>query len=540
MIKAKINSFIVIKTRRQDKPHCASTASARHIAAFRDKPHYFRFAAWSAAEYNRASTVPLDLAHPTLELSMHRGNVSSYLAWCIVACTLAPSFAAAEQIVPCEIQVIEKDSGWPVPLVELRTTHLVKFITDNAGRIAFDLPELMGQETWFNVTSDGYEVPADGFGHHGVRLTPKSGAKLKIEVVCTGVAKRLGRITGGGLFAESQKLGLERDWRESGILGSDSVQNAKYDGRLFWIWGDTTMPNYPFGIFHCSGATTDVMPLKAFEPPLRIDLRYCKDAKGRPRGVAKMPGTGPTWLTGLASLPDRTGRERLVATYTKIKPPLEPYEAGLCVWNDDTEIFETLKTIWTKSEFQPKHPPLPQGHAVPFEEGGKKFVRFGDPLPTLKCATAFEDWQDPNKWEMLKPQESLPSSVDGKPVKPSSGSIAWNRFRERWVTVFMETFGAPSAFGEVWYAEADSPFGPWGPAVKVLSHKNYSFYNPRLHPEFTSADSPILLFEGTYSQTFANRPEPTPRYDYNQIVYRLDLDDAKLAPAQKRADAIQK
>jgi hypothetical protein len=471
---------------------------------------------------------------------MHRINALRHLAWLAVACALAPQAAVAEQAAPCEIQVIEKDSGWPVPLVELRTTHLVKFVTDNAGRVAFDLSELMGQETWFNVTSDGYEVPADGFGHRGARLIPKPGAKLKIEVVRTSIARRLGRITGGGLFAESQKLGMERDWRESGTLGSDSVQNAIHNGRMFWIWGDTTMPNYPFGIFHSSSATTDVRPLKAFEPPLRIDLRYFKDAKGRPRGVAKMPGTGPTWLTGLASLPDRTGRERLVATYTKIKPPLEPYEAGLCVWNDHTESFEQLKTIWTKTDSQPKHPPLPQGHAVVFDDDGQKFLLFGDPLPTLKCPPTFEAWQDPTNWEVLKPQESLPSAVDGKSVKPSSGSIAWNKFRQRWVTVFMETFGEPSAFGEVWYAEADSPFGPWGPAVKILSHKNYSFYNPRLHPEFTPADSPILLFEGTYSQTFANRPEPTPRYDYNQIMYRLDLDDPKLAPAQKRAAAVDK
>jgi hypothetical protein len=113
-----------------------------------------------------------------------------------------------------------------------------------------------------------------------------------------------------------------------------------------------------------------------------------------------------------------------------------------------------------------------------------------------------------------------------------SGSIAWNAYRNRWVTAFTQTFGTPSAFGEVWYAEADTPFGPWGPAVKVLSHDNYAFYNPRLHPEFTPADSPVLLFEGTHSKTFANRPEPTPRYDYNQILYRLDLDDAKLAPAR--------
>ena len=65
--------------------------------------------------------------------------------------------------------------------------------------------------------------------------------------------------------------------------------------------------------------------------------------------------------------------------------------------------------------------------------------------------------------------------------------------------------------------------------MKILTHDNYTFYNPRLHPEFTAADSPILIFEGTYTAEFADRPAPTPRYNYNQILYRLDL-----APAQKR------
>jgi hypothetical protein len=69
--------------------------------------------------------------------------------------------------------------------------------------------------------------------------------------------------------------------------------------------------------------------------------------------------------------------------------------------------------------------------------------------------------------------------------------------------------------------------------VKVLSHANYAFYNPRLHPEFTPARSPLLLFEGTLSKAFADHPEPTPRYDYNQILYRVDLDDSRLAPARR-------
>jgi hypothetical protein len=71
--------------------------------------------------------------------------------------------------------------------------------------------------------------------------------------------------------------------------------------------------------------------------------------------------------------------------------------------------------------------------------------------------------------------------------------------------------------------------------VKVLTHENYTFYNPRLHPEFTPANSSVLLFEGTYTMEFANKPAPTPRYNYNQILYRLDLDDPALKPAQEKA-----
>jgi len=445
---------------------------------------------------------------------------------------LLASFAGAAE--PCRIEVVEKGSGWPVPLVELRTTHQVRFVTDNAGVIAFDLPELMGRETWFDVLGHGYEAPKDGFGYRGVRLTPQPGKTLKVEVARTIIAKRLGRLTGGGLFAESQKMGREGDWPESGLLGCDSVQNAVHRGRLFWAWGDTTLAHYPLGIFHMSSATTAPQPLASFEPPVRLRFDYFREANGRPRGVAQMPGTGPTWLSGYTSLPDKSGASRLVGTYVKIKPPLEAYEAGLCVWSDAAERFEQHRVVWTKSTATHEKPPLPEGHPAFWKDAaGKEWVLFGDPLPRLRCPATFEAWGDPSQWEPLKPQESLASAADGRPVKPHSGSIAWNPFRKRWVTVFMQHFGKPSAFGELWYAEADSPTGPWGKAVKVLSHDNYTFYNPRLHPEFTPADSPILLFEGTYTQQFADKPQPTPRYDYNQILYRLDLDEPALKPARE-------
>jgi hypothetical protein len=439
--------------------------------------------------------------------------------------------AAAE---PCRIEVVEKGTGWPVPLVELRTTHHVRLVTDNAGVIACDLPELMGRETWFDVRGHGYELPKDGFGYCGVRLTPEPGKTLKVELNRTIIARRLGRLTGGGLFAESQRAGTAHEGSESGVLGCDSVQNAVHRGRLFWLWGDTTLGRYPLGIFDSTSATTPIQPLAAFEPPLRLSFEYFRDDQGRPRGVARMPGSGPTWITGYVSLPDQHGTPRLVASFMKVKGFLEAYQWGLGVWNDDTGNFELLRVLWTKSEESPKPPPLPQGHPVFWkDEQGQAWVLFGNPFPTLRCPGTFEAWQDATTWEVLTPQATVPAAQDGAPLKPHSGSLAWHPWRKRWVTVFMQHFGKPSAFGELWYAEADTPTGPWGPALKVLSHDNYTFYNPRLHPEFTPDGSPILLFEGTYTMQFADRPAPTPRYDYNQILYRLDLDSPALAPAQR-------
>ena len=86
---------------------------------------------------------------------------------------------------------------------------------------------------------------------------------------------------------------------------------------------------------------------------------------------------------------------------------------------------------------------------------------------------------------------------------------------------------APSALGEVWYAEAESPAGPWRKAVKVATHPKYSFYNPRQHPTFATGGR-YLYFEGTYTATFSGNPTRTPRYEYNQLLYRLDLADHRL------------
>jgi hypothetical protein len=457
-----------------------------------------------------------------------RSSLSLFAMLLMVLLENSLVFAAA----PCRIEVVDKESGWPVPLVELQTLHDVKFVTDNAGVIAFDLPELMGRETWFDVKGPGYEVKKDGFGYAGFRFTPEPGQVHRVEVERTIIARRLGRITGGGLFGESQKLGAEAAWRESGLLGQDSVQNAVYRGKLFWFWGDTILPKYPLGIFDSTGATTAPQPLASFEPPLRLALDYFKDAQGVPRGLAKMPGEGPTWLSACVSLPDTQGREHLVATYVKDEGMLHIYRQGLAVWDDATLSFKLLRLLWEETAASPHPPPAPDGHAVKWtDDAGKTWALFCNPFPMMRCPATFEAWEDPHLWETLAPQKTLLAAGTREKVRPHTGSMAWNPWRKRWVSVFVQADGKPSPLGEVWYAEARSPTGPWGPAVKILSHDNYTFYNPSLHPEFTPENSPILLFEGTYSGDFARNPSRTPRYDYNQVLYRLDLDDPRLRPA---------
>ena len=57
---------------------------------------------------------------------------------------------------------------------------------------------------------------------------------------------------------------------------------------------------------------------------------------------------------------------------------------------------------------------------------------------------------------------------------------------------------------------------------------SHYIYNPVIHTEGTDPDSSVLLFEGTYTASFADRPPKTPRWDYTQVLYRLDLDDPRL------------
>jgi hypothetical protein len=135
--------------------------------------------------------------------------------------------------------------------------------------------------------------------------------------------------------------------------------------------------------------------------------------------------------------------------------------------------------------------------------------------------------------ESLKQEKKDTNLFDietGSKIYPHNGSVYFNDYRQRWIAIFVQQFGESSFLGEVWYAEADTPVGPWAYARKIVTHNKYTFYNPMQHPYFDQQGGRVLYFEGTYSHTFSGSDKnPTPRYDYNQIMYRLNLDDSRLA-----------
>src|SRR5262245_58236821 len=71
--------------------------------------------------------------------------------------------APTSAVPAAEIRVVDSATGRGVPLVELETVNSIRFVTDNAGRVAITEPALFDQELFFYVRSHGYESPKDGF-----------------------------------------------------------------------------------------------------------------------------------------------------------------------------------------------------------------------------------------------------------------------------------------------------------------------------------------------------------------------------------------
>ncbi len=478
---------------------------------------------------------------------------------------------------PFAIEVLDDATGRGVPLVELETMDNQLFVTDSAGRVAFSELGQMGVPVWFSMRSHGYDFPVDGFGMTGKRFTPQPGATGTIKIKRRNIAERLVRLTGQGIYRDTVLLGekppLAAPLSNGGVVGQDSVQAVVYRGRLFWLWGDTMRMSYPLGNFRTVCAWSELPEKGGLAPAQGVDFHYLVGADGFAKEMCPLERKeGVVWLFGLCVVRDEAGAERLIAHYSRRGGLEKEFEHGIALFNDETEIFERVVSLPLDEKWR-----FPRGRATPVREGDTDYIYFGSAGLCIRVPAGFRAVCDPARYEawtcardgkplrradggldyawrkdappveskeetqwlkrkLIKPEECrvTPADVATKDrVTLHEGSVCWNAHRQRWVLIAVQQFGKPSFLGEVWYAEATAPTGPWTRAVKIVTHDRYSFYNPAQHAFFDGDGGRLIYFEGTYSHTFSNNDKRTPRYDYNQILYRLDLADPRLKAAQE-------
>ncbi len=479
------------------------------------------------------------------------------------------------------IQVVDEATGRGVPVVELRTTNEITYYTDSAGWVAFSEPGIMDRPVWFTVTSTGYEFPADGFGFYGLKLTPKAGETTTIKLQRKNIAERLYRLTGGGIYRDSVLLNrptpIGKPILNTDLFGNDSVLNAIHNGKIFWCWGDSNRVAYPLGNFRTTSATSELPTKGGLKPEVGVNYTYFAGEDGFVKQMVPMTEPGPVWLSGLFEVKDDTGTPRLVAHYSRMKDLGTRLARGIVALDEQTNTFKVIKEIELDA------PLSPEGHPVKANVNGIEYVYFNFPYPNQRVKADWKSLLDlpsyeaftplvagTRKLDVSKPQidrdaagkltwswkkntayvqpreiEDLiktgalrveevpfrPLDEQGKLVTIAGGSFYWNDYRKKYVMIGLEV-GGTSVLGEIWYAEALKLEGPWTRAVKIATHEKMDLYNPKQDPFFDEEGGKIIYFEGTYTTGFSGNPSKTPRYDYNQMMYRLDLSDPRLAPAQ--------
>jgi hypothetical protein len=451
---------------------------------------------------------------------------------------------------PFWVRVVDAETGRGVPLVELRTMNQRTWYTDSNGVIAISDPWLLGHNVLFSIRSDGYICDKTVCNYsdkdeQGTFLKVQPGARTQLKLRRENIAERLYRITGAGIYADSVSVGLpvpiKHPLLNGNVTGQDTVIAIPYHDRIYWFWGDTVGTSEMN--FQVSGATSAKPEAGGLNPEIGIDLTYFTDSSGFSKRMFPLDRHLLVWLEGLMLVRNPSGQMRLVATYTGVGQAKPVEERGVAVFDDEAKAFRVLA----------KFPPT-RGHrsSHPFRvvDNGRAYwylypnYRVPDDWQSIQDARAYEafvcakteqkvhcSWKsgapfvdDVEEQEMIEkgalaPEAALFPFIDvDTHLRGNSGmgSVAWNAYRKKWIMI-------SGAWGDVYYSEADAPQGPWLCAKRIVHHQKCNFYNVVHHSFLDREGGRVIYFEGTYTAA-----QPTPLYDYNQIMYKLRLDDPRL------------
>ncbi|RIA08578.1 hypothetical protein OE09_0397 [Flavobacteriaceae bacterium MAR_2010_72] len=466
-----------------------------------------------------------------------------------------------------KIKVVDSETSKGVPLVGLIPLTQVKYYTDSNGFIAFNESGLMDKEVYFEISTEGYEYPLSEEGKRAITLFCKAGDSVIVKLRRKNVAERLYRSTGLGIYRDSKLLGetipIENPIINAEVLGQDSNLATVYNNEIFWVWGDTFLPSNYNGNFSVAAATSLLPEQGGLNPNVGVNYNYFVDETGKSKPMIKLTKPGYVWFDWIASIKDENGTEKLVAKYANVNSYFANYERGIAIYNDENQQFENHKAIpeWMSEQHTCQHPffgleddqefmylttefnflkvkPTLNDLASPENyyaftclKEGSKFNGENPELERDSNGNLIYDWKlNTDAIDFKKQQQLITNGQISKEEawlqltnintgetieRIGRGSIYWNEFRQKWILICGDV--------DIWFAEADSPIGPWVYAKKIVEHKSF-LYNPTHHPFLDQNGGKDIFFEGTFTKFFSDE-EKVPRYDYNQLFYKLSLED---------------
>ena len=466
------------------------------------------------------------------------------------------------------LRFVDTATDRPVPLVEIETFNAMRFVSDNLGRIAIQEPDLVGARLRFVIRGNGYCYPhLDFFEERAVNTMVEPGGQLLIKLKRNVAAERLYRITGAGRYRDSSLAGIPNldNSLPGRVIGLDSVIPVWWRNQLFCFWGDTLTTDRLN--LSASGGIIDLAD--GGDPTVPVQVNYFADKEGYAQPMIDTGSPGFVWIETV--LPLQYGRhgEILAARYVRHKTLEEAVETGFAVFKPSVRKFSVIRRIESSRHHKSAHA-IAVTHGVrarfavqPWEITEPDLKNFMNPSSYINytclaqvcgtgdiqiagqsyrvqrnragrpvfawvrggvpCSPAVQKklhqaglLQNDENWLQLTEVGSGRKNTD------FSGSISWNSFRKQWVMI------TQGHTGEIWYAEADTFTGPWLYARRVVEHDSYNFYNPVHHPWFDRDGGKTLFFEGTYTSFFSRDGYKSPRADYNQVMYRLALDQPSL------------
>ena len=476
-----------------------------------------------------------------------------------------PSFLIAAMVLagngiglaqPFAIQVVDEGNQRGIPMVTVETDNHIRMVTDSSGWVIFDEPGLMGRSVHVEVSSPGYQLPRDSDGRSGTVLNIQPGQGTEIKMVRTAVAERFYRITGQGSYRDSTLLSKDTPTPFPNINGDvisvGTAQTATYQGKMVWVWSSAhlTTPPSPALVV---GAAVDLPGNGGLDPTQGI---HCRHFTGEQDETLPLLAAGKgkhAVLGGLMTVLDSMGAEHLLTHYTFLDADEKPTEHGIAELNARHQ-FERKIVLGDEYTWQ-----FPQGQAVTVKGAEGAYVYFAHPFCLTRVVASYEaatsptsyealTWSDEDKkfvWQQARGPTSaaeearlmdkgrlrrkdartqITAAITGESLPVAEGSVQWNAFRKRWILICTAASNDKNP-GDVWYAEASNVDGPWSHAVQVAAHGSYDFKCVMQLPALAQDNERHIYFAGT----LAGGNCPVPRYQDNQLLYRLDLDDPRLA-----------